>query len=86
MAVHTKPKPGVREERSDQGRVVTIIISRPDSRNAVDGPTAEALLRAFRRFDADDTARVAVLHGEVAKPRAASSSPRRSMGIGLVVL
>ena len=55
---------GVREERSDDGRVVTIILRRLAERNAVDGPTAHALHEAFRRFDANDEARVAVLHGE----------------------
>src|SRR5690606_12729973 len=35
-----------------------------ERRNAVDGPTAAALERAFRDFDADPDARVAVLWGE----------------------
>jgi enoyl-CoA hydratase len=39
-------------------------ITRPDRRNAVDGPTAEALLAAFQRFVADDDARVLVLAGD----------------------
>ena len=52
----------VRVERD--GPVVTVIISRPEVRNAVDGPTAVALAEAFRAFDADDSAAVAVLHGE----------------------
>lgn len=45
------------------GSVAVITIDRPDVRNAVDGPTAEALAEAFRRFDADDDQRVAVLTG-----------------------
>src|SRR5438067_7493629 len=53
---------GVRVERAEQ--VYTVILSRPDARNAVDGPTAAALLRAFEEFDADETASVAVLWGE----------------------
>ncbi len=52
----------VRVERS--GPVSTVILSRPDRRNAVDGATAEALAEAFRAFEADDDAAVAVLHGE----------------------
>ncbi|MFC4005429.1 crotonase/enoyl-CoA hydratase family protein [Prauserella oleivorans] len=52
----------VRVERS--GAVTTVVLSRPDRRNAVDGPTAAALAGAFREFDADDTASVAVLWGE----------------------
>ncbi len=49
-------------ERS--GPVTTVRLSRPHARNAVDGPTAAALADAFRAFDADDDAAVAVLHGE----------------------
>jgi len=48
-------------ERS--GSVTTVIIDRPRVRNAVDGPTAAALAGAFREFDADPDARVAVLCG-----------------------
>jgi enoyl-CoA hydratase/carnithine racemase len=51
----------VRVERS--GRVTTVILDRPGARNAVDGPTAAALAGAFRDFDADDGADVAVLWG-----------------------
>ncbi|MDF1820126.1 MAG: crotonase/enoyl-CoA hydratase family protein [Alcanivoracaceae bacterium] len=43
--------------------VWTIIIDRAEVRNAVDGPTAQALADAFRAFDADDSASVAVLSG-----------------------
>jgi enoyl-CoA hydratase len=52
----------VRTERD--GPVWTVLLSRPERRNAVDGPTAAALVRAFREFDADPEAAVAVLHGE----------------------
>lgn len=46
-----------------RGAVTTIVIDRPEKRNAVDGPTAEALAEAFRSFESDDKARVAVLWG-----------------------
>ena len=36
------------------GPVTTVTIDRPEARNAVDRPTAEALAEAFRAFDADD--------------------------------
>ena len=52
----------VRVERD--GPVYTVLLSRPDRRNAVDGATAAALADAFRRFDEDPEAAVAVLHGE----------------------
>ncbi len=51
----------VRVERS--GPVTTIVLDRPEVRNAVDGPTADALAGAFRAFDADAGAAVAVLCG-----------------------
>jgi enoyl-CoA hydratase len=52
----------VRVERD--GPVFTVLLSRPERRNAVDGPTAAALVEAFREFDADADSLVAVLHGE----------------------
>ncbi|HEV7650531.1 MAG TPA: crotonase/enoyl-CoA hydratase family protein [Actinophytocola sp.] len=51
----------VRVERV--GPVTTVLIDRPEARNAVDGATAAALADAFRAFDADDSASVAVLAG-----------------------
>ena len=51
----------VRYERTGAAAVVTI--DRPERRNAVDGPTAAALLGAYERFAADDAARVMVLTG-----------------------
>ncbi|MGI9644845.1 MAG: crotonase/enoyl-CoA hydratase family protein [Ilumatobacteraceae bacterium] len=47
----------------DLGPVRVITIDRPEVRNAVDGPTAEALYQAFLDFEADDDLRVAVLTG-----------------------
>ncbi|MEV5333435.1 crotonase/enoyl-CoA hydratase family protein [Streptomyces werraensis] len=52
----------VRIER--QGAVTTVVLSRPEARNAVDGPTAAELTDAFRAFEADSEARAAVLWGE----------------------
>ncbi|MFI7343717.1 crotonase/enoyl-CoA hydratase family protein [Streptomyces sp. NPDC050085] len=54
--------PSVRVER--EGPVTTVVLSRPGARNAVDGPTAAQLADAFREFEADETARAAVLWGE----------------------
>ena len=53
MTVHTERR----------GAVTLITIDRPNVRNAVDRPTAEALSAAFVAFDADADARVAVLTG-----------------------
>lgn len=44
-------------------RVTTVTINRPELRNAVDGETAGLLADAFRQFDADSEADVAVLTG-----------------------
>ena len=52
----------VRVERS--AAVTTVFLHRPARRNAVDGPTAAQLAAAFRAFDADPGAAVAVLYGE----------------------
>ncbi|QDO97676.1 crotonase/enoyl-CoA hydratase family protein [Ferrovibrio terrae] len=53
MAVHVEKR----------GAVTTVILDRPQARNAVDRPTADALRQAFKDFDADDDAKVAVLWG-----------------------
>jgi enoyl-CoA hydratase len=49
-------------ERS--GPITTVLIDRPEARNAVNQAMAEALAQAFRDFDADDEALVGVLAGE----------------------
>jgi enoyl-CoA hydratase len=46
-----------------EGRTAIVTIDRPDRRNAVDRPTAEALVDAFTRFDADENLDVAILTG-----------------------
>ena len=52
----------VRTEKT--GPVTTVVLSRPERRNAVDRDTAVALVEAFEAFDRDAGARVAVLWGE----------------------
>jgi enoyl-CoA hydratase len=52
----------IRVERD--GPVTTVVLARPDRRNAVDGPMADELAAAFAAFDADAEAAVAVLYGE----------------------
>ncbi|MDP6346023.1 MAG: crotonase/enoyl-CoA hydratase family protein [Alphaproteobacteria bacterium] len=46
------------------GAITTVILDRPEVRNAVDRQTADELLAAFTEFEADETARVAVLWGD----------------------
>src|SRR4051812_30766543 len=46
-----------------RGRAAVVTIERPERRNAVDIPTARALYDAFKRFDADEAADVAILQG-----------------------
>jgi enoyl-CoA hydratase len=45
------------------GPVTTVVIDRPEARNAVDRATAEELVAAFTAYDADDSQSVAVLTG-----------------------
>ena len=45
------------------GPVAVVTIDRPEVRNAVDGPTAEALADAFRRVEEDDDVAVGILTG-----------------------
>lgn len=52
----------VRVEKS--GPVTTVILDRPEVRNAVDPETAGELTRAFRAFHRDGSARAAVLWGD----------------------
>jgi enoyl-CoA hydratase len=46
-----------------KGAVTTVVIDRPEARNAIDRATAQALAAAFREFDADPAQHVAVLCG-----------------------
>ena len=45
------------------GSITTVIINRPEVRNAIDYPTAQALADAFHAFELDEHAHVAVLWG-----------------------
>ena len=46
-----------------KGPVTTVILDRPDVKNAVDREHAESLMKAFRAFEEDAAQRVAVLWG-----------------------
>ena len=48
----------------NRGSAAIITIDRPEVRNAVDAATAAALADAFRRFDRDEDAGVAILTGQ----------------------
>ena len=56
------PSENVRVERN--APVTTVIIDRPQARNAVDRPTADALVHAFLEFEHDKNALACVLWGE----------------------
>ena len=45
------------------GPVTTVILNRPEVRNAVDPATGRKLVDAFLAFEADNDARVAVFYG-----------------------
>ena len=48
------------ERQGEQGEVAVVTIDRPKVRNCVDRPTAQELADAFRRFESEDDAAVAV--------------------------
>jgi enoyl-CoA hydratase len=43
--------------------ILIVTLNRPEARNAVDGPTATQLANVFRKFDVDDSLKIAVLTG-----------------------
>ena len=49
--------------RYEAGEITVVTIDRPEVRNAIDRPAAAELADAFRRFDADDATRIAILTG-----------------------
>jgi enoyl-CoA hydratase len=48
---------------SREAQVTVVTIDRPEVRNAIDRPTADALVAAFQEFDSDDEQKVAILTG-----------------------
>jgi enoyl-CoA hydratase len=56
-----EPQEPVHYER--HGAAAVVSIDRPERRNAVDGPTAEALHEALKRFEGEEDARAMVLTG-----------------------
>ena len=70
MAVHVEK----------DGPVTTIILSRPEVRNAVDRETAQELADAFRGFEADKEARVAVFAGDQGQFCAGADLKKISIG------
>jgi enoyl-CoA hydratase len=61
VAIGWRSMTRVRVDRT--GPVTTVVLDRPAVRNAVDRTTAAELADAFRAFDADESAAVAVLWG-----------------------
>jgi enoyl-CoA hydratase len=47
-----------------EGAAAVITIQRPERRNAIDGPTADTLLKHFHAFCQDDEARVLIVTGD----------------------
>ena len=61
MAAEPSGRDAVTYERTGPAALITI--DRPHRRNAVDGPTAQALYEAYLEFERDDDARVLVVTG-----------------------
>ncbi|MBK8254108.1 MAG: crotonase/enoyl-CoA hydratase family protein [Polyangiaceae bacterium] len=74
----------VRVEKN--GHVTTVVLQRPHVKNAVDRETARELADAFRTFEADRDARVAVLFGEGGTFCAGADLKAIARGEGNVVL
>jgi enoyl-CoA hydratase len=64
-----------------RGRVTTVVIDRPDVRNAVDPETARAIAEAFHAFEADAGADVGVLTGAAGTFCAGADLKRAAAGI-----
>jgi len=62
--------------------IFTIIIDYPEKRNAVDGPTAKELADAFRAFEQDNKALVAILWGAGGNFCAGADLTAISKGLG----
>ena len=56
-------KPAVRLEREDDGRVVVLIVDRPEKRNALDRATVDAFRAALRELREDAALRALVVTG-----------------------
>ena len=63
------------------GAVVTLSVNRPDARNALDGPTVEALSTAFEAIDRDTSVRCAILTGAGDRAFAAGADIKAMAGL-----
>jgi enoyl-CoA hydratase len=68
-----------------EGPLVIITIDRPEVANAVDQETAERLVEAFERFDADPDLSVAILTGSAGKFSAGGDLKAMREGRGITV-
>jgi enoyl-CoA hydratase/carnithine racemase len=68
-------------EVEKNGRVTTVVIDRPQARNAVDPETAAAMAEAFYAFEADDGADVGILTGAAGTFCAGADLKRVASGV-----
>ncbi len=68
-----------------QGAVVQITIDRPEQRNAINAAVRSGLYAAFERFEADESARVAILTGAGDKAFCAGMDLKEAAQTGLAV-
>ena len=68
-----------------QGPVALITINRPDSRNAINAEVRSGLFAAWKRFEDDDTAKVAILTGAGDKAFCAGMDLKEASATGLKV-
>jgi enoyl-CoA hydratase/carnithine racemase len=67
------------------GAIVLITIDRPAQLNAINGAVRDGLYAAFTRFEADDSARVAILTGAGEKAFCAGMDLKEAAATGLAV-
>jgi len=68
-----------------RGGIVIVTINRPAQMNAISGEVREGLFTAFRRFEADDTALVAILTAAGDKAFCAGMDLKEAAAMGLKV-
>ncbi|ETO09314.1 enoyl-CoA hydratase/isomerase family protein [Reticulomyxa filosa] len=63
MSTNTLPK-AVEVEKHNDGQIWVISLNRPSKRNAINGDVQVGLFDAFRAFEIDEKAKVAILYGK----------------------
>jgi enoyl-CoA hydratase/carnithine racemase len=85
MSDDTSPAASMAVRYEQTGAVVLVTIDRPAQLNAINSDVRAGLFAAFRRFEADDSARVAILTGAGAKAFCAGMDLKEAAEMSLAV-